>query len=568
MARTRRASRAPVSLPAFVEYDLLAQPPASRLAFGNQEHVASLSALIEGPGPHPVLVGPHGCGKSSVVRGLALAMEQGARPRGASAIWRFSLQTIEALTRKEMALVPALNELVMAAATARSSPLLWCHDVHLARVFDVHAVLALLLQRAGVRLVGEAPPPFDRQCLEDSELSPHFRPYLLSAASSKQTEQLLLVARAALRAQGVRVHRAAVARIVERSAHVLADCAQPGRAMTLLHWCLQAGSLERPIGASRVDRVLRQSVALAPILLKKSKSIAETLDRTVLGQSPVNAAIEARIALWRAGMNLPRRPAASMLLAGPPSVGKTSLARATARVVLGKSARTIELFAADYAEDWKVDQLIGQRGAATADLKRGSLASSVRGRTVSVLIIDEIERAHVSLLRWLVKVMGDGGYVNGADERISLANTLLILTTNAGADAYRERPVGMGPEATQSHRMHALSRAISTFFAPELLERVDLFAVLQPLDSAVRAALVTKWVQTGLNAWQKRNAQTLQLEGVELASDHLASMSGDVRVLRARAEREILSSLMKLEPSLKRARLHVEQGAVVLRGER
>jgi ATP-dependent Clp protease ATP-binding subunit ClpC len=550
-------------LPPFVEDDLVARastlPPADHI----EEPLGAVMALLAAGGRHPVLVAPAAAGKSAVVRGLANAIASGARPSGARAIWRLSLRGVDAATHKDGGMLPALAQVVQDAARARRQPILWIPDLHLARTFDVHVGLALLLERTGVRMVGEAAPPFDRQCVEDPELAGFLHAVRLRPSSEARALALLESYRAWLGARGRTVRPSALARAVSLGGRAFPSRALPGRAFHALELALEGTDPTQPLTARAVSRAARTALPAPTAAFRPSLDrVRASLARSVSGQPAAIDALCRRYALWRAGMISADRPAGLILLAGPPGVGKSHLARSFARATLGSAARMITVRGGDFSEDWKVDQLLGQAGASTAELRRGALSRALSAAPFSVILLDEIERAHPLLLRWALAIADEGAFVDGADERVSLRDTFVLLTSNAGADAFRDRPLGIGPTDDPARALHALRRAMTVALPPELFERVDELIWCATLDDAARRALIARWIRRALPS--RRGGDALRVEGLEQAIAWLAAGPSDARSLRRRVERDLLAPLAAIPRASGPARVLVCDGALAV----
>ncbi len=565
MTKRSRPRAALPALPAFVEADLVADAPRLAPTFLADEQIVEVLRLLEARGRHPVLVGPHDSGKSSIVRAIAMGIAAGARPVGARAVWRVSMRSIDLATHKDAALVAALSQVVGDAATAKERPILWIPDVHLARLYDVHSVLALLLERSGVRMIGEALPPFDRQCLDDVELANSLHPLRMPEVDESKTRLLLDAYRAWLAANGRVVRKSAIDRSLALSVGAFANRALPGRAFRALSLAMEAADPAEPLTANAVTRALERTVDVPPAIGDTDASaLRATLDRAVVGQREALRTLVERYALWKARATRLDRPASILLFAGPPGVGKSHIAREFGRATLGHEDHVLTIHGGELADDWKVDQLLGQVGASTPELRRGTLAQALAGSAVSVLLVDELERAHPLLLRWLVRVADTGSYFTGAGEVVSLRSTFVIVTTNAGADAFRDHPLGIGPDQDTSRRVQSLRRSVEMTLPPELFERVDATVHFEPLSREDRVELASRWLRAALQAMSDPPRSVPTIEGADAALHAIASRTTDARSLRLALERELLAPIVSHAPTSGALRASVESHRIVL----
>jgi ATP-dependent Clp protease ATP-binding subunit ClpA len=565
MTKRPRSRSLTAPLPAFVEADLVAEAPRLPPTFLAEDRINEVIRLLEAGGRHPVLVGPHDSGKSAIVRAIALGISAGARPAGACALWRISMRAIELATHKDGTFVPALSQVITDAAASKSRPIVWIPDVHLARAYDVHAVLALLLERTGVRMIGEALPPFDRQCLDDVELANSLHPLRMPEATEAHTRALLEAYREWLCASGRTVRKSAVDRAMTLSRGAFANRALPGRAFRALSLALEATDPSEPLTAKAVTRALERTVDVSPAIGESdARSLRAALDARIVGQPEAIATLVDRYVLWKSGAAQRDRPACLVLLAGPPGVGKSHVAREFGRAVLGHEEHIITIYGGEFAEDWKVDQLLGQVGANAAELRRGLLAQALGGAAVSVVLIDEIERANPLLMRWILRIADTGSFITGSGELVSLRNTFVIVTTNAGCDAFRDRPLGIGPEQDCSRRIHALRRAIETMLPPELFERVDSVVVCAPLDESKRFELASRWLAHALERIRQQHGRVPSIANVDESLRSIAARSHDARSLRLALERELLAPIANAALLTGALRATDHQGAVSL----
>ncbi len=538
---TRKTERKPKAapVPPFVESDLVAEihrfPP---VFFLEQQADAVMQVLVSGR-RNPVLIGPRGVGKTAIVRAVATRIAEGQRPLGASAVWKVSIRTMDLLSHKDVGLVQALVQLVQAAAAHPSRPILWIPDIHLVRAFDIHSALALALDRTGIKLIGESPSTFERLVLEDAEMLSWVHPMRITASSEETSAKLLGEYRLWAKTKGLVIRKATVDAVMVEANKLFPTRALPGRMFDAFGLTLERAVFTSPVEPSLVSlalsEVLEPVPALRPPSATSDAELLTSLDELVLGMQDAKTVLVDRLSLWQRGIASREKPVATVLLAGPPGVGKSQLARAFAAKTLGRASRAVHLSCADLSDEWRVDQLLGHRAANPPEVRRGTLSRLLASEPFSLLIIEEIERAHPALHRWLQRVIDAGFYFDGHDEEVSLRRTMIILSTNAGADAFRVEPLGVGAAPSVEERMRDLLKSLRVVLPPELLDRMDHVVSCAPLDSAERMALLQRWaLQLG---------QTIEV--ADPLVQQVLAQTRDTRSLRARFEREVLLPMIR-----------------------
>src|SRR3954452_7115434 len=279
----------------------------------------------------------------------------------------------------------------------------------------------------------------------------------------------------------------------------------------------------------------------------------EQLHRRVIGQEEAVKAVSDAVRLARAGLREGRRPIATFLFLGPTGVGKTELAKALAETVFGDEDAMIRLDMSEYMERHAVARLIGAPPGYVGYEEGGQLTERVRRRPYAVVLLDEIEKAHADVHNVLLQVFDDGRLTDGKGRVVDFTNTILIATSNLGADLIRRELRSRGAERVDHARLRQeLTDVLRGHFRPEFLNRIDEVIVFYALSRAQVRAIV------GLHLERVRRAARGQ--GVDLEIDgslveHLAT-AGYRPEYGARELRRLIRS--ELETRLARAMLAEE----------
>ncbi|UJB73273.1 ATP-dependent Clp protease ATP-binding subunit (plasmid) [Acaryochloris sp. 'Moss Beach'] len=217
--------------------------------------------------------------------------------------------------------------------------------------------------------------------------------------------------------------------------------------------------------------------------------IEDILHQRIIGQEEAVKAISRAIRRVRTGLKDPNRPIASFIFSGPTGVGKTELAKVLASSYFGSEAAMIRLDMSEYMEGHTVSKLIGSPPGYVGFNEGGQLTEAVRRKPYTVLLFDEIEKAHPDIFNLLLQVLEDGRLTDAKGRTIDFKNTLLIMTSNIGSKVVQKGGSGLGFEfsadqgAAQYSRMVSIvNEELKQFFRPEFLNRLDEIIVFQQLN--------------------------------------------------------------------------------------
>jgi ATP-dependent Clp protease ATP-binding subunit ClpC len=253
----------------------------------------------------------------------------------------------------------------------------------------------------------------------------------------------------------------------------------------------------------------------------------------VVGQHEAIEAISKAVRRARAGLKDPKRPIGTFIFLGPTGVGKTELAKALAEFMFGSEEALIKLDMSEFMERHNVARLVGSPPGYVGYEEGGQLTESVRRRPYSVILFDEIEKAHPEAFNMLLQIMEDGHLSDAKGKRVDFRHAILILTSNVGADLInRETSLGFNlsrdeakSEAAEYERMKdKVMTELKRMFRPEFLNRVDGTMVFHALNREE----IKEIVDLELNKVEDRLVdQQMTLDTTEAAKDHLADEGYD-----------------------------------------
>ena len=218
----------------------------------------------------------------------------------------------------------------------------------------------------------------------------------------------------------------------------------------------------------------------------KLLAMEQTLAKRVVGQSEAVNAVSSAVRRARAGLQDPARPIGSFLFLGPTGVGKTELTKALAGFLFDDDQAIVRLDMSEYMEKHSVARLIGAPPGYVGYEEGGALTEAVRRRPYQVILFDEIEKAHGDVFNVLLQVLDDGRLTDGQGRTVDFRNTLIILTSNLGAEILVNQPEGEGVDAVREQVM----TVVRASFRPEFLNRLDEMLLFQRLERTQIGAIV------------------------------------------------------------------------------
>ena len=330
--------------------------------------------------------------------------------------------------------------------------------------------------------------------------------------------------------------------------------AYPGRPLRFLRGLLQdlvIAHTQEPLDAREVTETFAKETGLPLFLLDEtaaydSKQTFAWFAERVIGQDQAIGLIVDLLGTVKAGLTRPRRPIVSLLFVGPTGVGKTMMAKSLARFFFGDEGRIARFDMSEYADALAVTRLVG-----SATGGEGTLTARVREQPFSVVLFDEFEKAHHSFFDLLLQTLGEGRLTDGRGRLADFSNSIVIMTSNLGAERFRRSRVGFHDHSAAEQKYFRaaqkhFTRAVQDFLRPEILNRIDHIVPFLPLARDI----VEHIAQRELSLIEQRDG--VRLRGVTLrvekpAVESLARRGYDsrygARPLTRLIERELLLPL-------------------------
>lgn len=297
------------------------------------------------------------------------------------------------------------------------------------------------------------------------------------------------------------------------------------------------------------------------------QKLEETLHKRVIGQEEAVSAVSKAVRRGRVGLKDPKRPIGSFLFLGPTGVGKTEVSKALAEAVFGNEESMIRVDMSEYMEKHSVSKMIGSPPGYVGHEDGGQLSEKVRRNPFSVILFDEIEKAHPDVFNILLQVLDDGHITDSQGRKVDFKNAIIIMTSNAGAQSIIEpKKLGFGAkeDEKQDHeRMKAsVMEEVKRIFKPEFLNRIDETIVFRALNKDDMKKIIGIMVRD----LQKRCKEQLQIDLVvrEAAKEFIVEKAYDrkygARPLRRKLQDEVED---RLADALIRGEIHAKDRVIV-----
>ncbi|HYC77482.1 MAG TPA: ATP-dependent Clp protease ATP-binding subunit [Planctomycetota bacterium] len=257
-----------------------------------------------------------------------------------------------------------------------------------------------------------------------------------------------------------------------------------------LDWKEKSRSVDGVVDIDVIAETVSKMTGVPLTRLEKGEAerllrMEDELHKTVISQNDAIHAIAKAVRRSRSGLKDPRRPMGSFIFLGPTGVGKTHLAKQLAKFMFGSEDALIQIDMSEYMENFNASKLVGAPPGYVGYEEGGQLTEKVRRRPYSVVLLDEIEKAHADIFNMFLQIMEEGRLTDSFGRQIDFKNTILIMTSNIGASVIKSR-TGLGfhtaEEESTGSRMQALLKGeVERFFRPEFLNRVDELIFFKPL---------------------------------------------------------------------------------------
>ena len=523
---------------------------------------------------NPVLIGESGVGKTAIAEGLAQRIANGEVPEFLSDKIIFSLELgyVVAGAKYRGELEERLRNIIEAVKHCPRI-ILFMDELQMLMnggdgTMNIANIIKPALARGELHVIGATTLEDYRKSVEkDAALERRFQPVRVDAPDTEAALKILKrLSGRYERYHHVQVTEEALEAAVKLSDRYLTDRNLPDKAIDILDEACASvrlhsskdysGQMGDPVvDADTVRHIISQwtNIPLTRLNAAESSSLLQlenALHERIVGQNAAVKGVAQAVRRARAGLKDPRRPVGSFLFLGPTGVGKTELAKALADNLFGDERALLRFDMSEYMEKHTASRLIGAPPGYVGYEEGGRLTSAVKRRPYSIILLDEIEKAHPDIFNLLLQIMEDGRLTDGQGVTVDFRNCVILMTSNACAEMMSDRrSLGFAADADTAvaNQKQNILQGIKDIFRPEFLNRLDEIIVFDPLGKKELAQIVDKM----LEELQKRLQDTgMSLRMTAAARDKLLQTGMDVRYgarpLRRALQKEIEDKLADL----------------------
>ncbi|MHA6288427.1 ATP-dependent Clp protease ATP-binding subunit ClpA [Maricaulis sp. CAU 1757] len=458
---------------------------------------------------NPLLVGDPGVGKTAIAEGIARRIVENQVPDvlANATIYSLDMGSLLAGTRYRGDFEERIKQVVK-ELDEKDDAVLFIDEIHTVigagatsgGAMDASNLLKPALQSGGLRCMGSTTYKEYRQHFEkDRALARRFQKIDVAEPSVPDAIKILQGLKSYFEDfHDVRFTNEALKSAVELSSRYMGDRKLPDKAIDVIDEAgaqmrlMPVSKRKKTIGVKEVEAVVSTMARIPPKTVSKDdeqslKNLSNDLQRVVFGQDDAIEKLSTAIKLSRAGLREPNKPIGCYLFSGPTGVGKTEVTKQLADIM---GVELLRFDMSEYMERHAVSRLIGAPPGYVGYDQGGLLTDSVDQHPHSVLLLDEIEKAHPDLFNILLQVMDNGTLTDSNGKKVDFRNVILVMTTNAGAADAAKEAIGFG----RGKKVDEAEKAVERMFTPEFRNRLDAVIPFAPLSTESISRVVEKFV--------------------------------------------------------------------------
>jgi len=540
---------------------------------------------------NPIIIGDAGVGKTAIIEGLAQSIVKGTAPKDLlnKKIIQLDISSLVAGASHRGEFEERLRNVVKEAQAQIGVIILFIDEIHMLigagdseGTMDASNIIKPFLARGQLQIIGTTTTAEYRRYFEkDKAFERRFQPILAEEPTEKVAIEMLNV----LKPKYENFHKVvitdeAVKSAVHLSKKYIGERFLPDKGVDLLDEASAEVRLlesegkrqDNNVKSTDIEKIVSSWTGIPITKLTEDESekllhLEDLIHKRLINQENAVSAVSEAVRRGRIGLASANRPIASFVFLGPTGVGKTELAKALAEILFGKEESMIRLDMSEYMEKHEVAKLIGAPPGYVGYEEGGQLTEAVRAKPYSIVLLDEVEKAHPDVFNILLQLLEDGRLTDNKGNTISFKNTIIIATSNIGSALIQQQLLGGQKQVDETHineRMQELSTILMgelhKFFKPELLNRFDEVVIFEPLSQKHMLVIA----KLGIEKTKKLLAeQNVGLEITEKALEQLAKEGYDP-VYGARPLRRLVQSAIENPIALLLIQKNFAQNEVIM----
>lgn len=541
----------------------IAQKETDYQVYGRDKEVAAvITSLRRRTKNNPVLVGEAGVGKTAIVEGLTLAILKEEVPEDLQGLTVRSLELSSLMTDEDGGFIAKFKKIIEEMVATRGKNLLFIDEFHTivgagsqeGQALDAGNIIKPVLARGDIQLIGATTlDEFHDYVETDRALERRTQPIMVAEPSQEQAITIIDQAKVIYETyHHIAISHEAVKQAVSLSVRYITDRFLPDKAFDLIDEAATIASAEKKtvVTEYEIAQVLknRTGIPITTILTAdkdRLEDLTEKLKRRVKGQDEAIAAIVDAITIAQAGLQDENKPISSFLFLGPTGVGKTELSKAVAEALFDDENAMIRFDMSEYKQKEDVVKFIGDRATRT----KGQLTESVKQKPYSVLLLDEVEKAHSEVMDIFLQVLDDGRLTDSTGRVISFKNTIVIMTTNIGSQKIINKAELKGNFKGLSDRERlqfekSMESELQTEFRPEFLNRIENKLIFNLLERDVIEEIARKNLEEIETRMTKQNLSlSYEPSLITYLSDVGTDVKNGARPLERLIKRKVLAPI-------------------------
>ncbi len=458
---------------------------------------------------NPIIIGEAGVGKTAVVEGLAQNIVKGNAPKELSSkkIIQLEMSSLVAGASHRGEFEERIRNVIKEVQMSQGQIILFVDEVHTLigagdeqGTMDASNIIKPFLARGQIQIIGTTTlSEYRKHFQKDKAFERRFQPVLVEEPSEEVAASMMLSLKPKYEAfHQVVISQEAIDASVHLSKRYIGERYLPDKAVDLIDEAAAGVKLEvasgkrkeNVVGKSDIEAVISGWTGIPVAKLTEDESqkllnLEKLIHKRLIGQEQAVSSIAEAVRRGRIGLASSGRPIASFIFLGPTGVGKTELAKTLAETLFGRDDAIIRLDMSEYMEKHEVAKLIGAPPGYVGYEEGGQLTEAVRRKPYSIVLLDEVEKAHPDVFNILLQVLEDGRLTDNKGNTVSFKNTIMITTSNIGSVLIQQQLSTVRPKEEKEKNFKHLSEIVMTelhkFFKPELINRFDEVIIFEPI---------------------------------------------------------------------------------------